>query len=170
MGTGCPDPLNPDSDGDTLSDGVEVTTLGTNPCNPDSDGDGVPDQIDPNPLDPGEVGSELEQAKRLLAEFIAGLDLNLFIGQNDNAKTGRRNSMATRVQNAANACSQGNLAAATALLQTVLEQVDGQAPPPDWMDGSSEKTSLADDLNLLVALLQQQLQGFDRLQQSDHTR
>ncbi len=47
------------------------------------------------------------------------------------------------------------VAAATALLQTVLEQVDGQAPPADWMDDSPEKTSLAEDLNLLIALLQQ---------------
>ena len=101
------------------------------------------------------MGSELEQAKRLLAEFIAGLDLNLFIGQNDNAKAGRRNSLATRVQNAANACSQESFNAAAALLQTALEQVDGDPSPPDWMNDSPEKTSLAEDLNLLIGLLQQ---------------
>ncbi len=43
------DPRNPDSDGDTLSDGLEVAR-GTNPLNRDSDGDGVPDNLDSAPL------------------------------------------------------------------------------------------------------------------------
>ncbi len=44
--SGGTDPLNPDSDGDGLSDGEEVNTLGTNPLEPDSDGDGVGDLVD----------------------------------------------------------------------------------------------------------------------------
>jgi hypothetical protein len=35
--------LNSDSDGDGLSDGVEIYDLGTNPVNPDTDGDGYTD-------------------------------------------------------------------------------------------------------------------------------
>lgn len=41
-----------DEDGDGLSDFDEACKLGTDPCNPDTDGDSVPDGVDPNPLDP----------------------------------------------------------------------------------------------------------------------
>lgn len=37
------DPLNPDTDGDELSDGVEVIEIGTSPLDPDSDGDELSD-------------------------------------------------------------------------------------------------------------------------------
>ncbi|MCZ7545552.1 MAG: hypothetical protein M5R40_19415 [Anaerolineae bacterium] len=45
------DPLDMDTDDDNLTDGREVE-LGTNPKNPDTDGDGLPDNVDPDPLDP----------------------------------------------------------------------------------------------------------------------
>ncbi len=38
------DPTNPDSDGDTISDGAEVVSWGSDPTSDDSDGDGVKDQ------------------------------------------------------------------------------------------------------------------------------
>ena len=41
--------LDPDSDGDGLSDGKE-NSMGTDPANPDSDNDKIPDGEDPNPL------------------------------------------------------------------------------------------------------------------------
>jgi outer membrane protein OmpA-like peptidoglycan-associated protein len=37
------DPLNPDTDGDGISDGDEVHIYGTSPLHPDSDGDGLTD-------------------------------------------------------------------------------------------------------------------------------
>ncbi|MDX1435878.1 MAG: DUF5050 domain-containing protein [Anaerolineales bacterium] len=37
------DPFNPDSDGDSLTDGDEVINRGTNPLNPDTDGDALRD-------------------------------------------------------------------------------------------------------------------------------
>ncbi len=49
------DPNNPDSDDDTLSDGVEVNTHRTNPNNADSDGDGLNDNVElgaASPTDP----------------------------------------------------------------------------------------------------------------------
>ncbi|MCP3905783.1 MAG: hypothetical protein GY715_19320 [Planctomycetes bacterium] len=42
-GSGCPDPGNADSDGDTINDGDEVNTHLTDPCNADTDGDGLAD-------------------------------------------------------------------------------------------------------------------------------
>ena len=41
----------PDTDNDRLNDGNEVRS-GTNPLNPDTDGDGLIDGLDPDPLDP----------------------------------------------------------------------------------------------------------------------
>lgn len=38
------DPLNPDTDGEGLTDGEEVYTFKTNPLNPDTDGDGLNDR------------------------------------------------------------------------------------------------------------------------------
>ncbi len=46
------DPKKLDTDGDTWSDGLEVNSKGTDPKKPDTDGDGSPDNIDPNPLLP----------------------------------------------------------------------------------------------------------------------
>jgi len=42
-GSGCPDPNNADSDGDTINDGDEVNTWLTDPCDVDTDGDGLQD-------------------------------------------------------------------------------------------------------------------------------
>jgi hypothetical protein len=43
------DPLKRDTDGDSCTDGEEVNTLGTNPLEPDTDGDGVNDCLDEVP-------------------------------------------------------------------------------------------------------------------------
>ena len=68
-------PLNPDSDGDGLADGLEVKVTGTDPFNADSDNDGLPDgqevMLGLNPLlpdsdnnginDPDEPGYDFSQ-------------------------------------------------------------------------------------------------------------
>ena len=52
-------PANPDTDGDGLSDYDEVITFSTHPNNPDSDGDGLPDAWEvQHELDPLDDGSE----------------------------------------------------------------------------------------------------------------
>jgi len=57
------DPLDDDTDGDTLSDGAEVIVYGTDPKNTDTDSDGIPDgdeinvyDTDPNFSNVGDVG------------------------------------------------------------------------------------------------------------------
>lgn len=151
-GGACPDPLDGDSDGDTLLDGTEVT-IGTDPCNADSDGDGVADNVDPTPLDPGVPPEFLEAETRDLCEAILDLDLALFNGPNDNANSGRRNSLANRACNAANAIAVGDLQSAIDLLEALLQKIDGESSPPDWMADSPEKTASADEVSLLIALL-----------------
>ncbi len=53
------DPQHPDTDGDGISDGVEIFRLHTDPMNPDTDGDGLSDGIEDanhnGMLDPGET-------------------------------------------------------------------------------------------------------------------
>src|SRR5205807_846922 len=42
-GPACRQATSADSDGDGLSNALEINTLGTDPCRADTDGDGVPD-------------------------------------------------------------------------------------------------------------------------------
>ncbi len=151
-GTGCPDPLDADSDDDTLLDGAEVT-LGTSPCNPDTDGDGVNDATDDMPLEPGVSSGQLEDFTRLLGDVVSALDVSLFNGANNNANQGRRNSLANRATEAANAIAAGDYETAIDLLVSLLAKVDGVEPEPDWMDLSPEQQQLAEDTALLIALL-----------------
>jgi uncharacterized delta-60 repeat protein len=155
---GCPDPLEADSDGDGLLDGEEVgyeglAGTGTDPCEADTDGDGVNDGDDPTPLEPGVTGEFLEEACRALAVAIDGVDLTVLTGPTDSANRGRRNSLASRVRNAAKAIAGQQEEAAIALLETVLEKLDGIEPSEDWMASSPEKSDLADQVNLLIALM-----------------
>ena len=152
-GSGCPDPSNPDSDGDTLSDGEEVT-LGTDPCNPDTDADGLRDDVDPNPLVPDQTGGALEQDLRTLADGILALDLGLFNGPNNNANRGRRNALANRAMDAANALAAEDIATAIDEMSSLLDKIDGQSRPPDWMAATQDKADLADDVLALIAALE----------------
>ncbi len=156
-GTGCPDPLNVDSDGDTLSDGDEVTG-GTNPCNTDTDGDGVPDNVDPLPTDPGVTSGFLEDSSRELGTTaIPALELSLFSGKNNNANKGRRGALANRATEASNLIATGDIQGAIDKLRSLLAKIDGEPSPPDWMDDSPEKTALAEEVAVLISLLELQL-------------
>lgn len=151
MGSGCPNPVIADSDADTLLDGAEVAA-GTNPCNPDSDGDGLTDDIDPTPTEPGATSGFLEDFSRALAVEIQALDLELFNGPNSKANRGRRNALANRAMDAANAIAAGDIDGAIDSLMSLLAKIDGQSPPPDWMDEAPQDTALG--VELLIALLQ----------------
>jgi hypothetical protein len=153
MGSGCPNPLDWDSDNDGLSDGYESLTLGTSPCNTDSDGDGVGDAIDPLPSHPGVTSGFLEAATRQLSSDVLMLNLNKFNGPNANANSGRRTALANRASEAANLIAHGNYAGATSALNSLLEKIDDEMPPPDWMSTSPAKTALADQVRLMIDLL-----------------
>jgi hypothetical protein len=113
----------------------------------------VPDQIDPDPLMPGEFGDVMEEATRVLALVVQATDLAPFNGPNNNANAGRRNSLAGRCSKAANRIGNVNVNSAIALLESVLAKIDGDDSQADWIDDSPVKTALADDVNLLIALL-----------------
>lgn len=152
-GSGCPDPNNADSDGDTISDGDEVD-LGTDPCNSDTDGDGVPDNVDPDPLDPG-IEDLIATALRTCATTVAELDdLALFDAQNDNARKGRRNAISSKLNAAANATSAEDFDDAIDQLTSLLAKLDGQPQPPDWMVPSPVKNDLRSEVELLKFLLE----------------
>jgi hypothetical protein len=151
-GGGCPSPTDADSDDDTLSDSVEVTA-GTSPCLADTDADGLPDNIDPLPLVPGATQEFLEEMARDQADSISSLDLSFFTGPNANANRGRRNALANRATAAANAIAAGDYQTAINELTSLLDKIDGITPPPDWLAPSPETTALADQVRLLISLL-----------------
>ncbi|MFC1604706.1 hypothetical protein ACFL5F_06725 [Planctomycetota bacterium] len=151
-GSGCPDPLNPDSDGDTLADGAEVD-MGTSPCNVDTDGDTIPDNIDPYPTDPEGTEGYIEAETRDLADFIRGLDLNLFTGPNSNANKGRRTALANRADAAANNIADEDFLGAIGVLLSLTDRVDDVSVPKDWMVDSTEKTCVLNTATTLMGLL-----------------
>ena len=112
------------------------------------------DDEDPTPTVPGATTGFLEDFSRALADNeIQPLAPELFNGSNDNVNDGRRNALANRATDAANAIAAGDIAGAIESLESLLAKIDGQSPPPDWMDDSPEKTALAVDVVLLIALL-----------------
>ncbi|HET6201896.1 MAG TPA: LamG-like jellyroll fold domain-containing protein [Planctomycetota bacterium] len=147
----CPNYLGRDSDADGVLDGAEVAT-GTDPCNADTDGDGVPDGTDPLPLQPGVTCGFLESMMRTTAAQIEALDLVYFTGMNENMISGRRNWLANRLQNAANLVCDGQHQGALALLNEVLDRIDGIASPGDWMVESDQKSALKETIEFLIAL------------------
>jgi hypothetical protein len=157
MGTGCPDPLVADSDNDSLSDGDEIDLLDTNPCDADTDGDGLTDNVDPTPTVPGATSGFLEDAVRDLADLILSLDLALFNGPNNNANSGRRNSLANRASGAAKQIAKGNFEQAIEKLESLLQKIDGESPPKDWMHDTLERQDLEDEVLLLIDLLAYEL-------------
>jgi len=149
----CPDPLDADSDSDNLLDGEEVI-LGTNTCSSDTDGDNVPDDVDPLPTEPGVSSGYLEDELRYMAEDTLLLDLSLFSGPNNNANKGRRNSLSNRSNSAANAVADNDYQKAIDTLSSMLQKVDGEDVPPDWMEDSTEKNGLANQIRDLIDLIE----------------
>jgi hypothetical protein len=152
-GSGCPDPLDSDSDDDTLFDGEEGV-LGTDPCLADSDGDGIPDDIDPLPLSTegteGWIASEL----RDLADFILEVDPTLGTHWHTKVNQVRLRVLSFQVKAAANRVDAGRFDLAIAVLQRVLNRVDGLEPPLDWIGPSPERDTITNQVTDLIALLE----------------
>lgn len=152
QGGGCPSPLDPDSDNDGLSDGAEVT-LGTSLCNEDTDGDGVNDAQDPTPLVPGVPASWIESRLRADATGVMGLSLSVFDAPNNNARAGRRNAISNKLTSAANNLASGDIFSALDELSSLLQKLDGDPSPTDWMVEGPDKEALYADVLQLIFLL-----------------
>ncbi len=141
-----------DSDGDGLFDDDEYGVYGTDPLLTDTDGDGVDDGDDPEPAEPG-VGSDwLAAEAQALATELECLDLSMVDAANDNAASGRLDSMATRAYSAAERFEDGKISSATALLDGLLDRLDGADSPEDWLVESDERVDLAEATLTLLEL------------------
>jgi hypothetical protein len=140
-----------DPDGDGVITFVDNCPTDWNPGQEDADGNGVGDAC--QALDP-------ESGALALGEAILGLDLNLFEGRHsEQAQAGKRSALADRAQRAAGAIAGGDFEEALETLRSLLLKIDDQAPPPDWMAPSPEKTSLADDTRSLIEMLESESVG-----------
>lgn len=157
LGTGCPNPLVVDSDGDGLSDGQEVNVIGSNPCSTDTDGDGVLDDEDPLPTDPGVTNDFAADMANDIAAAMGVLPLEDIVAPNDNARKGRRNSLANRIRNASKKLLQEDYSSALALLNSVLAKMDGIEPPSDWVLVSEDTIIIVEDIELLISLIELEL-------------
>ncbi len=132
-----------DTDGDGLFDDDEVGLYGSDPLLTDTDGDGLDDGLDPLPATPGAGSQWLAEQCYALAMTIESLDLNQVAAPNKNAAAGRLSSMHALALNAAKSFDKGKAVAATALLQALLDRVDGVAPPEDWLLDGPTRSELA---------------------------
>lgn len=145
-------PKNADTDGDGLSDGMEVQ-LGTNPVKRDSDGDGVFDWEDPTPLVPGAPGSRIVMALQDLAAEVRRLPLSLFDAKDGRAAATLRTAVRDELMRAAKKMAAGDRHGAIETLRSLHKRINGEAPPPVWMLDGPEKASLATDIQRLIKLL-----------------
>ena len=143
-----------DADGDGVLDRVEVAALGSDPCSEDTDGDGMADGVDPDPTVPGVSSDVLVQVVRETAVEVLAVAEAAFEGPNANAERGRRNALSNRLQAAANQIAAGNFEEALAILEHVLDLLDGDPSPPDVMEDGPAKDALRAEVERLIALIE----------------
>ncbi len=61
--------------------------------------------------------------------------------------------MSNRAYAAANAVNDGNILDAIDQLLSLLDKLDGDPTPPDWMVDSAEKDDIREEVELLIELL-----------------
>lgn len=137
-----------DSDGDTVLDAPEIA-LGSDPCSQDTDGDGLDDAVDPDPLVPGVSTDQLVETVRDTAAGVLEIPEAAFTGPNANAERGRRGALSNRLNAAANAIQDGDLAEARQILVNILRMLDGD----QIMADGPEKDALRAQVEALIALV-----------------
>jgi hypothetical protein len=149
----CPSPFDSDSDDDGLSDGVEVNSMGTSPCNADTDGDGLSDLVDPHPLVPVALTDIIAATLLQYGNMVRALPLNLFAGNNDSARTGKRSSLAGMFDEAALLLQSGQTQYAIVVLKSIKKHLVGPNPSTHLMLPSPQRTDLAAAVCLAIELL-----------------
>ena len=147
-----------DADGDGVDDDVDNCPDTANAAQLDTDGDMVDDNVDDLPTTPGVTSGFIEDDLRALCDFVKDLALENFDAPNNNARRGRRNAMCNKLNSAANKVAQGNFASAHDKLQSLLQKVDDENQPPDWMvhvgmEDPSNKDVVRDDVSLMIFLI-----------------
>ena len=104
------------------------------------------------------MDKQTSQQAGLFADFILSLDLALFNEPNNNANSGRRNSLANRVSSDAKQIAKGNFEQAIEKLESLLQKIDGESTPKDWMHNTKQWQDLEDEVPLLIDLLAFELQ------------
>lgn len=138
-GSGCPNPLIADSDSDGLLDGFEVNQLGTSPCNDDTNGNGILDATDPFPAEPATTSELINYVQEVSETFLA-IETARYLGPNTRAQLARQKVLAARMDEAASLISQGLNVEALDVLNSVLDRVDNDPSPPDWLSGAERET------------------------------
>ena len=115
--------------------------------------------MDPNPLVPRSSIDALADAVRASATGVLDIPESSFAGPNENAQRGRRNALANQLQSAANAIEAGNLEDALAILEHVLDRLDGNPAPPDVMEDGPAKDALREEVEGLLALVRAGIGG-----------
>jgi hypothetical protein len=151
----CPDPLDADSDDDGLLDGEELNVVMTHVCDQDTDGDGLPDGDDDLPLEPGASQDFIvNRIRDVLAVMIADSNVESFDGKNDHQRESRQKHMVKMAEKAAKELSKGHADKALRELNDLLERVDNEPDPDDWMVESQDRSDIADEVALLIDLIQ----------------
>ncbi len=153
-GGACPDPYVGDSDGDGLSDGDEYLVVGTSFCDPDTDGDGVIDGNDPTPLEPGVPVDYIVATIQETGIVVGSLPPKLIDANNAKCAAGRIGAMTNKLEAAARLVAAGAYDAAIEELESLLNKLDGERNPPDWILPSSEKEELAAEIQLAISLIE----------------
>lgn len=102
----------------------------------------------------GATCSEIEAATRVLAGYLDRLAVNVFRASNDYARAGVRSALANKARAAANAMRKCDKRTATNLLNQLLQRVDDEAPPNDWMSASVERDLVRLVVQGLIAALE----------------
>ena len=68
-----------------------------------------------------------------IRNLLINADVNLFTGNNEHVRENRKNNFIQRISNAIDTYVDGNTQDTMSELQGILDRVDGQGGPPDWM-------------------------------------
>nr|ABE69174.1 cell surface protein [uncultured bacterium pFosLip] len=151
---GDADCVDPDDDNDGLTDEQE-TVIGTNPLNPDTDDDTVGDAIDQCPL---KDATGLDANTDGCIDTLSGMTstLNTLVAEGV-IEPELENSLVTKVESAENSASKDNICAAINKLDALKNQVDAQRG--NKISDEAANLVIAYTNNLITQLLNQLPEG-----------
>lgn len=104
-------------------------------------------------VEPPVTAEIIEQMLRDMADGVLALSLEKFDAPNANAAKGRRKAMSNMLTAAANLTAEGDYAGAIEQLLSLLQKLDGEASPPDWLYPSQCRDDLRDGIEEMIAAL-----------------